>query len=120
MSRYRHAEPGERCAKCNDYAVRVVGTQSLCTDHFDAAVGAIERQLLREGRHPEYDEAGEDEHTSPADRLRSLLLTTEQLAAIPPPEPLIGDLLYLDSLAMLYGLSGVGTSALNDVGVLWV
>ena len=31
---YAHANPGERCSRCNDHASRVVGTQPLCVDHF--------------------------------------------------------------------------------------
>jgi hypothetical protein len=35
---YAHANPGERCTRCNDYAHRVVGTQPLCVDHFTRLV----------------------------------------------------------------------------------
>lgn len=50
-----------------------------------------------------------DEDTpSHADRIRAALLTTEQLKNIPKPTPLVDQLLYLDSLAMIYGPSGVG------------
>lgn len=52
----------------------------------------------------------ETEQPSPADVLRARLLTTKQLADIPKPEPLADGLLYLDSLAMIYGPSGVGKS----------
>ena len=31
---YAHANPDERCTRCNDYAARIVGTQALCLDHF--------------------------------------------------------------------------------------
>lgn len=31
---YAHATPDERCARCNDLAARIVGTQPLCVDHF--------------------------------------------------------------------------------------
>ena len=45
---------------------------------------------------------------SSADYLRSRLMTTEQIRTLPPPAPLIDGYLYLDSLAVLYGSSGVG------------
>lgn len=45
---------------------------------------------------------------TPADRIRAALLSTEQLRSIPKPKPLIDGLLYLDSLGMIYGPSGVG------------
>lgn len=47
---------------------------------------------------------------SSADHLRSRLMTTEQIRTLPPPAPLIDGYLYLylDSLAVLYGSSGVG------------
>ena len=45
-----------------------------------------------------------------ADEILAGLLTTEQLADIPKPKPLIDGLLYLDSLAMIYGASGAGKS----------
>lgn len=47
---------------------------------------------------------------SPADRLRASILTTEQIAAVKPPDQLVNGVLALNSLAMLYGPSGVGKS----------
>lgn len=45
-----------------------------------------------------------------ADRIRDRLVSTEQLAHLPPPQPLIDGWLYRDSLAMMFGPSGVGKS----------
>ena len=44
---YAHAKPGERCAKCNDYAVRVVGTQPHCLDHFTILLDGIHKAIAR-------------------------------------------------------------------------
>lgn len=52
----------------------------------------------------------EDQAPSKADVIRSRLLSTDDLQAIPRPAPLIDGWLYLDSLAMLYGPSGGGKS----------
>ena len=47
---YAHAEHGAICARCNDYAHRLVGTQPLCIDHFTRLIEhctvAARRQLL--------------------------------------------------------------------------
>ena len=47
---YAHANPGERCARCNDPAARVIGTQPHCIDHFtrriDDITADVRRQLL--------------------------------------------------------------------------
>lgn len=45
-----------------------------------------------------------------ADELRAALVTTTNLDDIPEPEPLIDKLLFLDSLAWLYGAPGCGKS----------
>jgi len=50
------------------------------------------------------------EGPSKVDVIRSKLMSTSDLRTIPPPEPLIDGWLYLDSVAMLYGPSGVGKS----------
>lgn len=50
-----------------------------------------------------------DEMT-PAELIKSRLITTAELRHIPRPKPLLDGLLYLDSLAMLYGPSGGGKS----------
>lgn len=42
---YSHAQPGERCTKCNDLAARIVGSKALCVDHFDALVGSIAQRV---------------------------------------------------------------------------
>lgn len=42
-----------------------------------------------------------------AQYLRSRLMTSAQLRNLPPPAPLVGGWLYLDSLALLYGPPGV-------------
>ena len=52
----------------------------------------------------------QDEAPSKVSVIRSKLMTTPDLRTIPPPEPLIDGWLYLDSVAMLYGPSGVGKS----------
>ena len=47
---YAHASHDERCARCNDTAARIVGTQQLCVDHFatliDHCTHAAKRHLL--------------------------------------------------------------------------
>lgn len=60
---YAHARPGERCAKCNDLAVRVVGTQPHCLDHFTSLLDWIYASLARRG-----DEAAltPPPHTNPS------------------------------------------------------
>jgi DNA-binding transcriptional ArsR family regulator len=58
-----------------------------------------------------YDEIPGPDPSSERDDIETineLILTTAGLAHIPPPAPLIDGLLYRDSLAMLYGPSGVG------------
>jgi hypothetical protein len=47
---------------------------------------------------------------SRADEIRRALLTGDQVRALAPPEPLVEGLLYRDSLALLYGPSGLGKS----------
>lgn len=49
-----------------------------------------------------------DERPTAADHLRARLVTAEQMRRMPAPAPLIAGWLYLDSLAVLYGGSGVG------------
>lgn len=49
---------------------------------------------------------------TPAERIRDGLLTSGQVKALPPPEPIVEGLLYRDSLAMLFGPSGLGKSFL--------
>lgn len=44
---YAHAKPGEHCTKCNDLAVRVVGTQPLCLDHFTILIDHCEKSLAQ-------------------------------------------------------------------------
>lgn len=46
----------------------------------------------------------------PATRIRDALLSTEEVMALEAPVALVDGLLYLDSLAQLYGPSGVGKS----------
>lgn len=63
---------------------------------------------------PDYDDVFDDPEEPPplsyAEQIKSRLLTTADLKSIPRPAPLIDGLLYLDSLAMLYGPSGGGKS----------
>ena len=47
---YAHADKGERCAKCNDYAARRVGTTPLCVDHFAEFITRCERAVGRRQR----------------------------------------------------------------------
>jgi hypothetical protein len=35
---YTHAQPGERCSRCNDPAARVVAAKPLCVDHFTTLI----------------------------------------------------------------------------------
>lgn len=58
------------------------------------------------------DEGEADEPLSPAEKIRAALLTTEQVKRIEPPAALVDGLLYRNSLAMLYGPSGLGKSFL--------
>jgi hypothetical protein len=53
---------------------------------------------------------GHDDEISYIDRLRSHLLVGDAIRNLPPPKPLIGGLLDLNSLAALYGRSGAGKS----------
>lgn len=53
---------------------------------------------------------GENPTKARAEKLRSLLVTTEGLDGIPEPEPLIEGVLFLDSLAWLWGPPGNGKS----------
>lgn len=47
---YAHAQPGEQCARCNDPASRLIGTQPLCVDHFTTLIDhchhAAHRRIL--------------------------------------------------------------------------
>lgn len=52
----------------------------------------------------------EDVVAPPADRITEGLLDTERVQAMVPPTPLVDGLLYLDTIAMMYGPSGVGKS----------
>lgn len=69
-------------------------------------------------RVPRDDETGaqsEDEPENPlvtarAAEIRAALLDSEGMDALPPPEPLIEGMLYLDSLAWLHGKPGHGKS----------
>lgn len=45
--RYAHAGTGERCAKCNDLATRIVGTQPLCIDHFASLIDPIIKSVRK-------------------------------------------------------------------------
>lgn len=59
-----------------------------------------------------------DKHEPPfeenpyVERLRSGIITTAEMEAMPPPAPLVAGYLNLDSLAEIYGPSGVGKSFL--------
>jgi hypothetical protein len=52
---YTHAKPGERCAKCNDYAVRVVGNRPMCLDHFTVLIDGIHKSIARRHLMPPQD-----------------------------------------------------------------
>jgi hypothetical protein len=47
------------------------------------------------------------------EKIREGWLSTEQLEALPPPQPLVGGMLNLDSLAEVYGPPGTGKSFLT-------
>jgi hypothetical protein len=52
---YAHARNKERCARCNDYAVRVVGTQPLCLDHFTTIIDHCHKAIARRALTPPQD-----------------------------------------------------------------
>lgn len=54
----------------------------------------------------------DDDSMSLADRMRSALLDTAGVMALPPPSPLIDDYLMLNSLAVLFAPSGAGKTFL--------
>ena len=54
------------------------------------------------------DEQGPTSAEVRAEFLRGLLLTPEQLASMPPPDPLVDDYLMRDTIAALYGRPGTG------------
>jgi hypothetical protein len=56
------------------------------------------------------DEPPDEREPTHAEIIKSRLLTTADLKNIPRPTPLLDGLLYMDSLAMLYGPSGGGKS----------
>ncbi len=57
-----------------------------------------------------------DAPITPAEMIRSKLVTTDQLRGMPRPQPLIDGWLNLDSLAMVYGPSGGGkTHVVMDI-----
>lgn len=57
---------------------------------------------------------------TPAERIRSSLLNSKQVKGLEPPVALVDGLLFSDSLAMLFGASGVGKSFLAIDVVLHV
>jgi hypothetical protein len=52
---YAHPQPGETCARCNDLAARVVGTQPLCLDHFTSLLDGIHKSIARRELTPPQD-----------------------------------------------------------------
>ena len=70
----------------------------------DLTIEEIDR-LLAEVEAAPNPETGEE---SAADHIRGQLMTTDQIRALPPPTPLIDGYLFLDSIAVAYGSSGVG------------
>lgn len=62
-------------------------------------------ELAANGHHPE-----ESASEKRARELAEMLLDTDGLRAIPPPEPIVSDYLYRDSLAWLHGKPGHGKS----------
>ena len=53
-----------------------------------------------------------EEPITPEERIRAALLRGDAICDVPPPEPLMGDVLSLDSVAVLYGRPGGGKSLL--------
>jgi hypothetical protein len=47
-----------------------------------------------------------------ADKIAAAIVKTDEVEAIEPPEPLIEQFIYADSIAMLYGPSGTGKTLL--------
>jgi hypothetical protein len=66
------------------------------------------RLAARRAAQSEGDEASSDDASLIAEVLEHNWLTTDQVLALPPPSPLVGNLLFRNTLAMLYGPSGVG------------
>lgn len=54
----------------------------------------------------------EDGPVTPEEKIRAALLRGDAICDVPPPEPLMGDTLALDSVAVLYGRPGGGKSVL--------
>lgn len=63
---------------------------------------------------PQREEPTEDEPEplTPEEKIRASLLRGDAICDVPPPEPLMGDILSLDSVAVLYGRPGGGKSLL--------
>jgi 5S rRNA maturation endonuclease (ribonuclease M5) len=78
-------------------------------DHLAAGLTVDDLLLVDLEQPPKPDNDKPDDDTR-AGYLRSRLMTTEQIRELPPPAPLIDGLLYRDSLAVLYGASGIGKS----------
>lgn len=47
---------------------------------------------------------------TPADRIREGLLNSAEVKSLPPPEPIVETMLFRNTLAMLFGASGIGKS----------
>lgn len=50
---------------------------------------------------------------TPEQKIRAALLRGEEICDVPPPEPLMGEILSMDSVAVLYGKPGGGKSLLS-------
>lgn len=61
---------------------------------------------------PQPADDGEPEPLTPEEKIRASLLRGDAICDVPPPEPLMGDILSLDSVAVLYGRPGGGKSLL--------
>jgi hypothetical protein len=85
--RYALCTPSRPCGHCNQCV-------SLEGAGHGAAVGYL------------------DERRSPLERMRSALLDTAAVRALPAPKPLIEEMVMRDSLALLYSQSGAGKTFL--------
>lgn len=74
-----------------------------------ATTDAFERLANSQNYDTTEHEAAEQ---SAVERLESALLTTDEVVALPPPDPLIEGLLMRDTLAIAFGPSGVGKTFL--------
>lgn len=99
---------------CSACGARFLGSEGFCPDP-DCGRPA-DAPLIEDGDPDKPAAAGPppastaDVTESYLDRIRHAALDSEQLSALQPPDQLVHGLLAMDSLAMLYGASGIGKS----------